>query len=131
MKLAVVVNCKSGLELAYQMKLKNGARAIKLRRLITAVNQELKNFEEIKDGYIRETGKEAIGPADPEYAGIIMRINEAMNTEVDIAFEPLIEEADLENTEASAAEIDALFALGLIKTAEDKDKAPEGSAVPA
>lgn len=106
------------------MKLKSGNRAIQLRRLITKINAEIKTFDDIKNEYIRATGKEEIKPGDPEYIEVATRLSEAAEAEVDVEVIPLIEEADLDGIEISAKEIDGLIAIGLLRLEESTTSTP-------
>lgn len=118
MKLSTVLAAKNALTYAYTLKLKSGARALTLRKVLVALEEEIRNFEEVKNEYIKATGKSEIGPNDPEFAEVVARISEASGVEVEAKIEPVIEMADLEGVEASAQDIDGLLAIGLIRIAE-------------
>lgn len=124
MKVQEISNARTGIMWAYQLRLKSGLRAMKLRKLIARMDEEMSRFDALKNDYVKATGKDTVTPTDPEYGEVVARINEALAMETDITVEPLIEPADLENVEVSAAELDAVARIGLLKE-EPEQKAAE------
>lgn len=118
MKLSTLLAAKNAMTYAYTLKLKSGARALTLRKVLVALEEEMRAFEEVKNEYIKATGKNELGKDDPEFAEVVARINEAASVEVETKIEPVIEMADLEGVEASAQDIDGLLAIGLIRLTE-------------
>lgn len=114
MKLGQIIASKAALEFAYTLRLKNGARALRLRKLIAKTNVELAAFETLRNDYIKVTGKDSLLPTDPEYDDVVRMINEALAEETEIVVEPLIDETDLEGVEASAYQLEGLYQLGLM-----------------
>ncbi len=114
MKLGELLRAREGIRYAYTLKLKSGARALKLRKVLVDLDGELKNFDAIKDEYIKATGKESLSQEDPEFKEIVARIDEAAREEIETKVEAVIEMIDLENVEASAQDIDAMLQLGLV-----------------
>lgn len=124
MKVQDISNARAGIMWAYQLRLKSGLRAMKLRKLVARMDEEMTRFDALKNDYVKATGKDTVRPTDPEYGEVVARINEALAMETDIIVEPLIEPADLENVEVSAAELDAVARIGLLKE-EPEQKAAE------
>lgn len=114
MKLGEIIANRDAIGRAYDLRLKNGARTLRLRAVLAQLNEQLKRFEELKDSYIRATGKEQLGPGDPEFADVVKHLNEALEADVDVKVDAAIEMADVESVELSVREIEGLLALGLI-----------------
>lgn len=122
MKLKELDRAREGISWAYTLRLKNGLRALKLRKVLSKMIEELDRYDAMKRDYIRETGKKQLTPKDPEFAKVMEILNEALGAEADIHVEPLITEDDLLDVEASAVELDCVIALGLFK--EKPEPAP-------
>lgn len=129
MKLKIIYDQAKALDYAYRMNLKNGARTIKLRRVIEKLNAEVKRIDDYRTQLIKDTGKNRILPTEPEFLVFVKKMNEALEDDVDVEVLPLIEEADFEpsvnpatgeekNVEVSVEVLDGLYALGLMKTEE-------------
>jgi hypothetical protein len=122
MNLKKIFDSMDGIKFAYNMRLKNGSRSMKLRRCINKINAEIENFHAVRDGYIKDTGKESLSSTDPEFESVMKNITEALNVDFDIDIEPFISEDDLEATNVSAKELDDLINIGLLADCSENEK---------
>lgn len=123
MKLNVISGARNGIACAYNLKLTSGLRALKLRKVLVRMDEELRALSDVMANYGKAIGKDKVKITDPEYGEAIQRYNEALEAEVDIAVEPLILFEDIERANVSASDLDALIKLGLL--AEPVEKKPE------
>lgn len=114
MMLGQIVAKKDWLGWAYGLRLNNGARAYHLRKILDAMSKEIKKFDELRDGYIKATGRDTVREADPEFPEILERLNEALSTDVSITVTAVVELGDLANTKASPNDLANLEELGLL-----------------
>jgi len=118
MKLGMVVNNRDVLERLYQTRI-DGKRALKLRKAIKQLNEELSNFDEARDAKIKE-----VGTADEEgnlqvelgsdaYQDVVQYLNEMAASEIDPP-EAILIDNDLETLDLSVEDIDKIEQLGLL-----------------
>jgi len=131
MKLGTLYRAQHGIGLAYRLNLKkDGLRAYKLRKELAALESELKIFGSIVDDAIKATGKTEITENDPDFIKVNEIINEAGKADIPDPT-PYIKESDLEGVDASAAEIDAIIKLGLLKEADESPASGPATPGPA
>ena len=115
MKLATIVNARESITFASGIRLKSGARALRLRKTLLALDNELKAFDGMRNDYLNGIGKASLSPGEPGFDTLVKMISEAAAEDVSVTVEPVIELDDLESIEVSAKEIDGLVVLGLIR----------------
>src|SRR6056297_2625458 len=121
MKLQALLVNREALTTLYQTKV-DGKRALKLRKAIKKLGEELETFDEAKNEKIRELGEEdeqgniQITPGTDAYNEVMQYLNEMTTSEIDDP-EPILTEDDLETLDLSVQEIDQIEALGLLKGA--------------
>lgn len=128
MKLATILNARQSISFAYGLRLKSGARAYRLRKMLLAMDEELKAFDGMRNDFLKGRGVDRLSPGDEGFDELVKMLEEAAAEEVGVKIEPIIEMLDLDSTEASASDIDGLFMLGLIKddqTADDTARTAE------
>jgi len=117
MKLGIIIANREILQLLYKTRL-DGRRALKLRKYIKALNEEILTFEEARNDYIREHGSgepPKIQPGTNGYTEFIKYLNEMAESEVESP-DPILTESDLEHFgELSIEDIDRIEALGLLE----------------
>ena len=122
MKLGVLVNNSEILERLYKTRL-DGKRALKLRRTIKRLNEELQTFEEAKNERIKEVGETdeqgnmMVHPGTEEYNELVQYLNEMSGTEIE-DIDPVLSTDDLETLDLSVEDIDRIEHIGLLKNGE-------------
>jgi len=121
-KLGVLVNNSEILERLYKTRL-DGKRALKLRRTIKRLNEELQTFEEAKNERIKEVGETdeqgnmMVHPGTEEYNELVQYLNEMSGTEIE-DIDPVLSTDDLETLDLSVEDIDRIEHIGLLKNGE-------------
>lgn len=120
MQLSDIANHKEVLDDVYRAKL-SGSKAIKLRKAITAIEAEIKEFDALREDLVKRYGTEedmkyTIGPDNPNFAEVSKQLSEAAQEPVSVTWSPMLSVEDFDKI--SAREIDGLVALGLM---EDSD----------
>lgn len=115
MKLGEIFRHRQVVDWAYALKVRSGGVAMRLRKAINPVMAEIREYEELRTKLIKDTGKESVGPDEPEYAGLVAALGEALEVEVEYEIPVPLALADFDSTECSAADLDALVALGIVK----------------
>jgi len=115
MKLATIINARQSIAFAYGLRLQSGARALRLRKTLLALDEELKTFDSMKNDFLNGLGKDSLSRGDHGFDDLVRMLEEAAAEDIEVKIEQVIEIADLESTEASAKDIDGLVALGLVR----------------
>ena len=118
MKLGQIIAKRDWFQWAYLLRLNNGARAYHLRKTLDAMSSEIRKFDELRDSYIKATGRDTVKETDPEFPEILERLNEALSADVSIKVTALVELDDLANTKASPTDLATLEEFGLLVNPE-------------
>lgn len=115
MKLGEILRRRQSVAWAYALKVKSGGMAMRLRKAINPVMAEIREHDEYVQQMVKDTGKTGVDPGDPEYDGIMRRAEEALEVEVEYEIAAPLALDDFAEIECSAADLDALVTLGIIK----------------
>jgi hypothetical protein len=115
MKLKELFLYQDILKKAYELNVPSGSTAFKLRSAIKVLQDEWTLFNETRDSLIKATGKNELGPNDPEYQDVLKKIEEALEVEIGITYDPPLTIQDLEGSKLSVKDIDGLIALKLLQ----------------
>ena len=119
MIVGLLYNAKDTLQKLYDVE--NSKLALKIRKVIKKVSEEITVFEEEKENYIKKhavEGTDSIPMDSPEYAKAIEYLNELLNTEVEVSWEPVISSNEIEELNIpnlSVRDIDNLEIIGILK----------------
>lgn len=121
-KLRTLINSKKILDRLYKTRL-DGARALRLRKIIKRLAEEIKTFNEARNDYILGHGEKTkegakIEPNSPAFSDFLKFVQEMGEAEID-APEPFFGEKELATLDLSAEDIDQIEALGLLKEDDD------------
>jgi hypothetical protein len=118
MKLGILLNIEDSLQKVFDLEL-DGQRAIKVRKLIKKISNEIQVFREEQNSCIEKHGVDGIlsKETNPEaFEKWVKKANEMANTEVELDIsEPVITTEDLNGAKISAKDLDALIAVGLME----------------
>jgi predicted DNA-binding protein len=119
MKLKTLLEGKDTLEKLYSATV-DGKTAYQIRKAIKQFNEELETFNQLKDDFIEQHGKEnknkilSIQPDSEEYPKFVEYLNEAVEQEIkDAPFQ--LDQNVLNGVKLSAKELDLLINMNLIK----------------
>lgn len=135
MKLGILINNQDVLVKLYKTEL-NGRRALALRKVLKRLGEEIREYEEARNEYIKthgtknKNGDMAIEENTPEAAKFLRYVNEMATAEIDDV-QPFFSESDLETLNLSVREIDQIEALGLMKAGHVDVPEPNAEIVPA
>lgn len=124
-KLGMLINSKEILDRLYKTRL-DGARALRLRKIIKRFSEEITTFNEARNDYILEHGEKTekgakIEPNNPTFPDFLQYVREMGETEID-APEPFFGEKELATLDLSVEDIDQIEVLGLLKENDDGNK---------
>lgn len=120
MQLSDIANHKEVLDNVYRAKL-SGSKAIKLRKAVTAIEAEIKEFDALREDLVKRYGTEKDGGYilannSSHFVEVAKQLEEAAQEPVSVTWSPMLSVEDFDKI--SAREIDGLVALGLM---EDND----------
>ncbi|MEX2444514.1 MAG: hypothetical protein WD492_12975 [Alkalispirochaeta sp.] len=131
MKIGDLLNAREATSALYRAKV-NGKTAIQVRRAVRQIEQELSDYDEARKKWIESEGLEGkqISELTDEQR---QYMQELFNAEVDPSWKAPVSIDDLEGVEVSAAELDALISVGLVRDDIDLADGPPMNAetVPA
>ncbi len=97
-------------------KFASGKDCLAAMRGVDEINARLAEYERLKDRLIKDTGKTAVSPTDPEYQTLIQKLSEAMEDKVEIHIKPVFDPETIGAIEPGI--LRGLIRLGFAKDVE-------------
>jgi len=111
MTLGSLIQSEQALKALYEKRFSDGALGYRVLKEIKRFEEEAKKWYEFRNKLIQETGKQEIKPEDPEWPGIVKKLDESLQVEVEGA-KVKIPLQELQGM--SPKELDLLDKLGFI-----------------
>lgn len=111
MTLGLLIKAEQALKALYEKRFSDGALGYRVLKELKRFEEEAKKWYEFRNKLIQETGKEEIKPEDPEWPGIVKKLDESLQVEVEGA-KVTIPLQELQGM--SPKELDLLDKLGFI-----------------